>query len=106
MSDYLLKLHVEKPGTTYTDPLTGKQSESSQGHVWYEVVMPDGTSMGTAGFAPVNPKSPNPLPVLGEVKRTDASAYDGDSHSTTTYKITQAQAETLFDLSFALSFLK
>ena len=33
MSDYLLKLHVEKPGTTYTDPLTGKQSESSQGQI-------------------------------------------------------------------------
>lgn len=40
MSDYFLKLHVEKPDTTYTDPVTGEQTPSSQEHVWYEVVMP------------------------------------------------------------------
>jgi hypothetical protein len=38
-----------------------------------------------------------PLQVLGEAKKTDASAYAGDSYSTATYKITQAQAEKLMD---------
>ena len=31
MSDYQLKLHIEKPGTPYTDPKTGAQHPSSQG---------------------------------------------------------------------------
>jgi hypothetical protein len=57
MSDYLIRLHVEKPGTIYTDPDTGKQTPSSQGHVWYDVVRPDGSTMVAAGFAPVEPKS-------------------------------------------------
>jgi hypothetical protein len=85
MSNYLLKLHVEKPGTPYMDPKTGIQSNSSQGHIWYEVVKPDGTSLA-AGFATVDPKN-TLLPVQGKVWQTDATAYDGDPYSTTTFNI-------------------
>lgn len=44
MSDYFLGLYIEKPGTLYTNPKTGEQSPSSQGHVWYELIRPDGSS--------------------------------------------------------------
>ena len=98
MSNYQLKLHVEKPDTVYKDPKSGKETPSGRGHVWYEVIKPDGTSSGWAGFAPVDPKN-TPLPVLGEVKFTDGSAYAGEPYSTTTYKITQAQADKLMDFS-------
>jgi Ca2+-binding RTX toxin-like protein len=94
MSNYQLRIHVEKPGATFTDPQSGQIHPSSEGHVWYEVIKPDGTTMVQAGFAPVDQKT-TVASVLGEVKSTDGSAYAGDSYFTATYNITAAQAETL-----------
>lgn len=94
MSNYQLRIHVEKPGTTYTDPNLGTIHASNQGHVWYEVINPDGTTKIQAGFAPIDPKN-TAAPVLGKVWQTDGSAYAGDSYFTATYNITAAQAETL-----------
>ena len=94
MSNYQLKIHVEKPGTTFTDPQSGQTHLSSEGHVWYEVIKPDGTTIVQAGFAPVDQKT-TVAPVLGEVKRTDGSAYAGDSYFTAAYNITANQADML-----------
>jgi hypothetical protein len=95
MSDYLLKLHIEKPGTPYTDPRTRQASKSVPGHIWYEVIKADGTSLGTAAFASEEAKNHKPLPVQGKVWFSNGSDYAGDSYATATYGIKSSQAAAL-----------
>jgi hypothetical protein len=78
----------------------GTVHASNQGHVWYEVINPDGTTKVQAGFAPVDPKN-TIAPAQGTVWHTDASAYAGDSYFTATYNITDTQANTL--VNYAIS---
>ncbi len=95
MSDYLLKLHIEKPSTPYTDPRTRQVSKSVTGYIWYEVIKADGTSLGAAGFAPEEAKNHKPLPVQDKVWFSNGSDYAGDSYATATYGITSSQADAL-----------
>ena len=92
MSDMMLKLHIEKPGTNYVHR-DGGAVPSTAGHVWMEISYPDGVST-QGGFAPENPKG-GIYSVQGEVKNDDKEAYAGDSTFTATYKITALQAQTL-----------
>lgn len=92
MNDTLMKLHIEKPGTNYIN-LNGDVTSSSAGHMWFEVIRPNGTSF-QAGFAPVDPKG-GVSPVPGDVLGNDGISYDGDPHYTAAYRITEDQADIL-----------
>jgi len=92
MSNYYLKLHIENPGTMHT-AANGQLSQSSQGHVWYELIRPDGSSL-QAGFGPQDPKS-SLSSVQGEVFYNDGAAYAGNPYFTATYRISADQAVTL-----------
>lgn len=92
MSEYFLKIHVESPGTAHTSP-NGDESESRYGHVWYEVIRPDGSTL-QAGFGPLDPKS-SLASVQGEVFGNDGATYAGNPYFTVTLRITQDQASTL-----------
>lgn len=70
-NDYLLKLHIEQPGTTYHET-----DKSNTGHVWYEIIAPDGTTFVQAGFGPLGDKT-TLLPVQGTIYKTDGAEKCG-----------------------------
>lgn len=92
MSNTYIKLHIEKPGTEYRHP-NGDVTSSAAGHVWIEVIRPDGSSF-QAGFGPADPKG-GVSSVPGEIFRDDRESYAGDSYFTATYHITSEQEQTL-----------
>lgn len=97
MSDYLLRIHIESPDTMHTAP-NGQESESDYGHVWYEIIKPDGSTL-QAGFGPLDPKS-GPSSVPGSVSFDDGTAYAGTPYFTATYRVTAEQAATLENYRF------
>ncbi|MBN9357672.1 MAG: hypothetical protein J0I15_14570, partial [Herbaspirillum huttiense] len=92
MANALLKLHVEAPGTTYTNS-NGDVSSSMAGHAWIELVRSDGSSV-QAGFGPAETKS-GVASVEGKIFASDRDAYAGDSYFTASYAITEGQLRAI-----------
>lgn len=84
---YTVTINIEQPGTNHTEGTN--TAPSKFGHVWVSGTDANGV-VKQAGFAPVNEKT-GILPVPGEVKRSDASAYAGDPHYSKTFEVTKAQ---------------
>lgn len=95
MAKYVLKLHVEKPGTPYFPP-EGGETISRTGHAWYQVI--DDGNPFSAGFGPANSKT-QLSSVQGAISRVDESAYGGEPAYTMTYEITKRQLDILIEFS-------
>lgn len=92
MGTSLLKLHIESPNTLHTG-YGGESSPSLAGHVWMEIVRPDGSAK-QAGFAPVDAKG-GMAAVAGKVYDNDGAAYTGDPNFSVTFSVTESQVKAL-----------
>ena len=86
---------------TITDYIAGKGTvlsdspdPSSAGHMWFTLNPGNGGAVESYGFAPVVHKSPNPFPVVGEVKKDDNTNYLSHEYART-IEVTQAQYDAL-----------